>query len=148
MKERARFAPSPTGPLHIGGVRTALFNFLIAKKSGGDFILRIEDTDVKRTVPGAEEHIISSLKWLGIEFDEGPIRQSKRTGLYTKKVKELLKKGHAYYAFDTQSELEGARQKHGAEFKYNHKYRMELSNSLSLDEEEVKRRVAQQKLCS
>ena len=110
MKERARFAPSPTGPLHIGGVRTALFNFLIAKKSGGDFILRIEDTDVKRTVPGAEEHIINSLKWLGIEFDEGPIRQSERTDLYTKKVKELLKKGHAYYAFDTPSELEEARQ--------------------------------------
>ena len=141
MKERARFAPSPTGPLHIGGVRTALFNFLIAKKSGGDFILRIEDTDVKRTVPGAEEHIINSLKWLGIEFDEGPIRQSERTDLYTKKVKELLKKGHAYYAFDTPSELEEARQKHGAEFKYNHRYRKELSNSLSLDEEEVKRRM-------
>ncbi|MEK9756339.1 MAG: glutamate--tRNA ligase [Bacteroidota bacterium] len=142
MKERARFAPSPTGPLHIGGVRTALFNFLIAKKSGGDFILRIEDTDVKRTVPGAEEHIINSLKWLGIEFDEGPIRQSKRVSLYTKKVKELLKKGYAYYAFDTQSELEEARQKHGAEFKYNHRYRMELFNSLSLDEEEVKKRLA------
>ena len=77
MKERARFAPSPTGPLHIGGVRTALFNFLIAKKSGGDFILRIEDTDVKRTVPGAEEHIINSLKWLGIEFDEGPHEKGK-----------------------------------------------------------------------
>lgn len=145
MKERARFAPSPTGPLHIGGLRTALFNFLIAKKSGGDFILRIEDTDVKRTVEGAEEHIIKSLRWLGLEFDEGPVRQSQRTSLYTKKVNELLKMGHAYYAFDSQSELEKARQKHGADFKYNQKYRLGLSNSLSLDEEEVKRKIVDKK---
>ena len=78
MKERARFAPSPTGPLHIGGVRTALFNYLIAKKNGGEFILRIEDTDSKRTVVGAEGHIKDSLKWLGLKFDEGPIKQSSR----------------------------------------------------------------------
>ena len=84
MRERARFAPSPTGPLHIGGVRTALFNYLIAKKSGGKFILRIEDTDSKRTVDGAEKHIIDSLEWLGLDVDEGPIRQSNRFSLYKK----------------------------------------------------------------
>jgi glutamyl-tRNA synthetase len=76
MLERARFAPSPTGPLHIGGVRTALFNYLIAKKNGGEFILRIEDTDTKRTVEGAEKHIIDSLRWLGLEFDEGPVSKA------------------------------------------------------------------------
>ena len=86
MLERARFAPSPTGPLHIGGLRTALFNFLVAKKSGGSFILRIEDTDAKRTVKGAEKHIIDSLKWLGLDFDEGPVRQSSRGNLYKKSV--------------------------------------------------------------
>ena len=92
MIERARFAPSPTGPLHIGGVRTALFNYLIAKKSGGKFILRIEDTDSKRTVAGAEDHIKDSLKWLGLNIDEGPIKQSERRILYKKRVDELLKK--------------------------------------------------------
>ena len=85
MIERARFAPSPTGPLHIGGVRTALFNYLIAKKSGGKFILRIEDTDSKRTVAGAEDHIKDSLKWLGLNIDEGPIKQSERRILYKKR---------------------------------------------------------------
>ena len=91
MVERARFAPSPTGPLHIGGVRTALFNYLIAKKSGGNFILRIEDTDSKRTVNGAEKHIIDELKWLGLEFDEGPIKQSERKSLYNKSVASFIK---------------------------------------------------------
>ena len=109
MRERARFAPSPTGPLHIGGVRTALFNYLIAKKNGGKFILRIEDTDSKRTVPGAEGHIKDSLKWLGLNIDERPIKQSERKGLYKKRAEELLKKGLAYYAFDSSTELEIAR---------------------------------------
>ena len=104
MLERARFAPSPTGPLHIGGVRTALFNYLIAKKNGGEFILRIEDTDTKRTIEGAEKHIIDSLRWLGLEIDKGPIRQSNREALYKKSVSTLIKKGLAYYAFDTPSD--------------------------------------------
>ena len=99
MVERARFAPSPTGPLHIGGVRTALFNYLIAKKSGGSFILRIEDTDSKRTVSGAEKHIIDSLKWLGLKFDEGPVKQSERKSLYTKSVASLIKKGTSLLCF-------------------------------------------------
>ena len=109
MRERARFAPSPTGPLHIGGVRTALFNYLIAKKSGGKFILRIEDTDSKRTVDDAEKHIIDSLEWLGLKVDEGPIRQSNRSKLYKKQVDKLLKQGNAYYAFDSQEDLDNAR---------------------------------------
>ena len=116
MVERARFAPSPTGPLHIGGVRTALFNYLIAKKSGGSFILRIEDTDSKRTVSGAEKHIIDSLKWLGLKFDEGPVKQSERKALYNKSVASLIKKGLAYYAFDTADELDQARKKSGGDF--------------------------------
>ena len=91
MKERARFAPSPTGPLHIGGVRTALFNYLIAKKNGGDFILRIEDTDSKRTVVGAEDHIKDSLKWLGLKFDEGPIKQSSRKSLFRTRTVSKIK---------------------------------------------------------
>jgi glutamyl-tRNA synthetase len=119
MLERARFAPSPTGPLHIGGLRTALFNFLVAKKSGGSFILRIEDTDAKRTVKGAEKHIIDSLKWLGLEFDEGPVRQSSRGSLYKKSVSILIEKGLAYYAFDTPNDLEKAREQSGGNFKYN-----------------------------
>ncbi|MDA7566095.1 glutamate--tRNA ligase [Flavobacteriaceae bacterium] len=141
MVERARFAPSPTGPLHIGGVRTALFNYLIAKKSGGSFILRIEDTDSKRTVSGAEKHIIDSLKWLGLKFDEGPVKQSERKSLYTKSVASLIKKGLAYYAFDTADELDQARKNSGGDFKYNFTTRKSLANSFSLGEEETKRRV-------
>lgn len=141
MKERARFAPSPTGPLHIGGVRTALFNYLIAKKNGGDFILRIEDTDSKRTVLGAEDHIKDSLKWLGLKFDEGPVKQSERKSLYKKCVKELIKKGLAYYAFDSSAELESARKESNGEFKYNYETRKNMINSFTVSEEEIKNRV-------
>ena len=116
-KVRVRFAPSPTGPLHIGGVRTALFNYLFAKKHGGDFILRIEDTDQKRYVPGAEQYIIDALNWCGIPYDEGPskdsgfgpYRQSERKHLYKQYADELVSKGRAYYAFDT-SRPRGKRQ--------------------------------------
>lgn len=141
MKERARFAPSPTGPLHIGGVRTALFNYLIAKKNGGDFILRIEDTDSKRTVLGAEDHIKDSLKWLGLKFDEGPIKQSERKSLYKKCVEELIKKGLAYYAFDSSAELESARKESNGEFKYNYETRKNMINSFTVSEEEIKNRL-------
>ena len=141
MKERARFAPSPTGPLHIGGVRTALFNYLIAKKSGGKFILRIEDTDSKRTINGAEKHIIDSLEWLGLRVDEGPIRQSNRSKLYKKHVDRLLNQGNAYYAFDSQEDLDGAREAGGKDFKYNVKTRMGLYNSFTASEEERKKRI-------
>ena len=143
MRERARFAPRPTGPLHIGGVRTALFNYLIAKKSGGKFILRIEDTDSKRTVYGAEKHIIDSLEWLGLQIDEGPIRQSNRSKLYKKQVDKLLKQGNAYYAFDSQEDLDSAREAGGIDFKYNVKTRMSLNNSFTVSEEERKKRVAE-----
>ena len=141
MIERARFAPSPTGPLHIGGVRTALFNYLIAKKSGGKFILRIEDTDSKRTVAGAEDHINYSLKWLGLNIDEGPIKQSERRILYKKRVDELLKKGLAYYAFDSSAELERARKESNGEFKYNHETRKNMINSFTVSEEEARSRI-------
>ena len=100
-----RFAPSPTGPLHIGGVRTALFNYLYAKKSGGKFLIRIEDTDKKREVSGAENYIIESLKWCGIEADQEPCRQSERKDIYNEHVLTLIKEGKAYYAFDTEEEL-------------------------------------------
>jgi glutamyl-tRNA synthetase len=137
---RVRFAPSPTGPLHIGGVRTALYNYLFAKKLGGTFILRIEDTDQGRFVPGAEEYIIESLNWCGITFDEGvhvggpfgPYRQSDRKPMYRKYAEELLAKGHAYYAFDTPEELEAQRKLH-PNFQYDSSTRMGLRNSLSLD---------------
>ena len=110
---RVRFAPSPTGPLHVGGLRTALFNYLFAKNLGGDFILRIEDTDKKREVLGAEEYIVDALAWCGITPDEspkkggkfGPYKQSERTHLYEEKVKALVDLGHAYYAFDSEEEL-------------------------------------------
>jgi len=141
MRERARFAPSPTGPLHIGGVRTALFNYLIAKKSGGKFILRIEDTDSKRTIDGAEKHIIDSLEWLGLHIDEGPIRQSNRSKLYKKQVDKLLKQGNAYYAFDSQEDLDSAREAGGKDFKYNVKTRMGLYNSFTASEEEKRKRI-------
>jgi glutamyl-tRNA synthetase len=112
-KVRVRFAPSPTGPLHMGGVRTALFNYLFAKKHKGDFLLRIEDTDQTRFVPGAEEYIMESLEWCGIKIDEGireggkygPYRQSERREIYKKYADELITNGHAYYAFDTAEEL-------------------------------------------
>ena len=128
MRERARFAPSPTGPLHIGGVRTALFSYLMAKKNNGEFILRIEDTDSKRTIDGAEQHIIDSLNWLGLKFDEGPIKQSERTHIYKERIKELIKSGLAYYAFDTASELEEARNEAETSFKYNFLSRKNMSN--------------------
>ena len=146
---RVRFAPSPTGPLHIGGVRTALYNYLFARRHGGKFILRIEDTDQTRFVPGAEEYIIESLTWCGIQFDEGvhiggpygPYRQSDRKALYRQYADELIAKGHAYYAFDTPEELEAARQAN-PNFQYDSSTRGQMKNSLTLTEEEVKRRLA------
>ena len=144
-KVRVRFAPSPTGPLHIGGVRTALYNYLYAKQYGGDLILRIEDTDSQRFVPGAEEYIIESFKWLGINFDEGvgyggdygPYRQSERKDIYRKYVNQLLDAGLAYIAFDTPEELD-ARRAEIANFQYDASTRMQMRNSLTLSESEVK----------
>ena len=149
-KVRVRFAPSPTGPLHIGGVRTALFNYLFAKKHGGDFILRIEDTDQARYVPGAEAYIQESLAWCGISIDEGPAqggpfapyRQSERKELYRQYAEQLLESGHAYYAFDTPEELDLARsnaEEKGETFTYNALSRSGMKNSLSLPEMEWKR---------
>ncbi|MBT8271159.1 MAG: glutamate--tRNA ligase [Bacteroidia bacterium] len=145
---RVRFAPSPTGPLHIGGVRTALFNYLFAKKHNGVFVLRIEDTDQSRFVPGAEEYITESLSWCRIPFDEGPgkdggygpYRQSERQHLYKKYADELIASGHAYYAFDSNEELQGLRktaESKGESFIYNWHNRMRLNNSLALPEKEV-----------
>lgn len=145
---RVRFAPSPTGPLHIGGVRTALFNYLFAKKNNGVFYLRIEDTDQTRFVPGAEEYIMESLAWLGISPDEtvgknekfGPYRQSERKTMYAEYAQQLLDKGKAYYAFDLPEELDAQRKAHEAEgktFIYNWHNRNQLNNSLSLSPEEV-----------
>lgn len=150
---RVRFAPSPTGPLHIGGVRTALFNYLFAKKHGGSFVLRIEDTDQNRYVEGAEQYIIDALNWCGIPFDEGPgkngafgpYRQSERKDLYKKYAEELVKKGKAYYAFDTAEKLEFHRKDHeerGKTFIYNWHNREKLSNSLTLTSEETQARIA------
>jgi len=149
---RVRFAPSPTGPLHIGGVRTALYNYLFAKKHGGTFILRIEDTDQKRYVANAEKYIIESLNWSGIPFDEGvgkegdfaPYRQSERRDIYKKYIQTLLDKDWAYYAFDTPEELDAQRKKHEADgqvFSYNHSLRNTLSNSISLSKDEVDTRI-------
>ncbi|MCE2787124.1 MAG: glutamate--tRNA ligase [Bacteroidota bacterium] len=150
---RVRFAPSPTGPLHIGGVRTALYNYLLAKKHGGDFILRIEDTDQTRFVPGAEEYIIESLKWLGITPNEGlgfgdgphaPYRQSERKPMYRQYAEHLIASGHAYYAFDTAEELESMRERLKAsnvDAKYDAITRAAMKNSLTLPEDEVKRRL-------
>ncbi len=154
-KVRVRFAPSPTGPLHIGGVRTALYNYLFAKKHGGDFLLRIEDTDQTRYVKGAEDYIIEALKWSGLTIDEGvgvggeygPYRQSERkeAGIYKKYVDQLLASGHAYYAFDTPEELEEMREnlkKAGvAAPQYNINTRNSMKNSLSLSAEEVQKRL-------
>ncbi len=154
MKEkvRVRFAPSPTGPLHIGGVRTALFNYLYAKKHKGVFILRVEDTDQNRYVEGAEQYIIDALDWCGIPYDEGPgknggygpYRQSERKHLYEKYAQELVDKGKAYYAFDTSEKLDQHRKDHeakGKTFIYNWHNRLKLDNSLSLLPEEVKKRL-------
>jgi glutamyl-tRNA synthetase len=127
---RVRFAPSPTGALHIGGLRTALYNYLLARKSRGTMILRIEDTDQNRFVPGAEEYIIESLKWVGIKIDEGPVRQSERKAIYQEHVDQLVKKGYAYYAFDTTEDLDAQRKANPA-FQYDAKSRMSLNNSLS-----------------
>ena len=137
-KVRVRFAPSPTGPLHIGGVRTALFNYLYAKRHGGDIILRIEDTDSNRFVPGAEDYINEAFAWLGIKFDEGvreggaygPYRQSERRGIYRDYVKRLLDAGKAYMAFDTPQELE-AKRSEIPNFQYDAKTRGSMRNSLT-----------------
>lgn len=141
---RVRFAPSPTGALHIGGVRTALYNYLFARKHGGDFVFRIEDTDSSRFVPGAEEYIIESFKWLGIKFDEGvsfggehgPYRQSERREIYKVYVKQLLDAGKAYIAFDTPEELE-AKRAEIENFQYDASTRGMMRNSLTLPKEEV-----------
>ena len=145
-KVRVRFAPSPTGPLHIGGVRTALYNYLFARQHGGDLVFRIEDTDSHRFVPGAEDYIIESFKWLGIKFDEGvsfggnygPYRQSERRKIYKKYVQQLLDNGKAYLAFDTPEELEKKREE-VKNFQYDAHTRLSMRNSLSLPKEEVER---------
>jgi glutamyl-tRNA synthetase len=152
-KVRVRFAPSPTGPLHIGGVRTALYNYLFAKKHQGVFILRVEDTDQNRYVAGAEQYIIDSLNWCNIPFDEGPgkeggfgpYRQSERKHLYKKYADVLIEKGKAYYAFDTNESLDEHRKNHeekGKTFIYNWHNRLKLDNSLSMMPEEVQKRIA------
>ena len=141
---RVRFAPSPTGPLHIGGVRTALYNYLFARQHGGKMIFRIEDTDSTRFVPGAEEYIIESFKWLGIKFDEGvgiggdfgPYRQSERRDIYKRYVDQLLQNGSAYLAFDTPDEL-NAKRAEVPNFQYDASTRMEMRNSLTLSKDEV-----------
>lgn len=148
-KVRVRFAPSPTGPLHIGGVRTALYNYLFARQHGGDLVFRIEDTDSHRFVPGAEEYIIESFRWLGIKFDEGvsfggnhgPYRQSERRAIYKKYVDQLLADGKAYIAFDTPEQLE-AKRAAVQNFQYDARTRQEMTNSLTLPKEEVERRIA------
>ncbi len=149
---RVRFAPSPTGPLHIGGVRTALYNYLFARRHGGTMILRIEDTDSQRFVPGAEEYILESLRWCGIGIDEGvgvggphaPYRQSERREIYLRYALQLVEAGWAYYAFDTAEELDALRREaeaRGEAFAYNHAVRGRLATSLALPAEEVKARI-------
>jgi glutamyl-tRNA synthetase len=148
-KVRVRFAPSPTGALHIGGVRTALYNYLFARQHGGDLVFRIEDTDSNRFVPGAEEYIIESFRWLGIKFDEGvsfggehgPYRQSERRSIYKKYVEQLLAADKAYIAFDTPEQLE-AKRTEIQNFQYDAHTRGEMTNSLTLPKEEVERRIA------
>ncbi|MGQ1911349.1 glutamate--tRNA ligase [Marinifilum sp. RC60d5] len=148
-KVRVRFAPSPTGPLHMGGVRTALFNYLFARHNNGEFLLRIEDTDQTRYVPGAEEYIVEALQWCGITIDEGatvggeygPYRQSERKPMYREYAEQLIASNNAYYAFDTSEELDAIRSKYEAEkktFTYNHETRESLNNSLALSADEVK----------
>ncbi|PLX21579.1 MAG: glutamate--tRNA ligase [Salinivirgaceae bacterium] len=152
MTVRVRFAPSPTGPLHIGGVRTALFNYLFARKNNGAFLLRIEDTDKNRFVPGAEEYIIESLKWCGIKIDEGqsvggdfgPYKQSERKAIYKKYANKLIESGNAYYAFDTPEAIENLRKQaenDGQNFIYNFESRVNLNNSISLSSEEVNHKI-------
>lgn len=147
---RVRFAPSPTGPLHIGGVRTALFNYFFARKHGGKFILRIEDTDSQRFVPGAEEYINESLRWCGIQIDEGvveggpfaPYRQSERKVIYKQYADRLVESGNAYYAFDTAEELDALRKEaeaKGEAFTYGYKIRKSMKTSLALSADEVKK---------
>ncbi|MCU0370559.1 MAG: glutamate--tRNA ligase [Bacteroidales bacterium] len=149
---RVRFAPSPTGPLHIGGVRTALYNYLFARHTGGKMILRIEDTDQNRYVPGAENYIIDSLDWTGIRFDEGvhvggpfaPYRQSDRKEIYRKYADKLIRSGHAYFSFDTAEELEAKRkeaEKSKRVFTYDASVRMGMKNSLSLSQDETRQRL-------
>ena len=148
-KVRVRFAPSPTGPLHIGGVRTALYNYLFARQNGGEMIFRIEDTDSARFVPGAEDYILEAFKWLGIQFDEGvsfggdkgPYRQSERREIYKQYVRQLLDAGKAYIAFDTQEEL-NAKREATANFQYDASTRMEMRNSLTINKEEVEKMMA------
>lgn len=153
-KVRVRFAPSPTGPLHMGGVRTALYCFLLAKKTGGDFLLRIEDTDQNRFVPGAEEYIIESLKWCGIHPNEGvgfgdgphaPYRQSERKPMYRKYAEQLIEDGHAYYAFDTTEEIELKRKEAEANkgnFAYDASTRRSMNNSIALGKDKTERLIA------
>lgn len=154
MREvRVRFAPSPTGPLHIGGVRTALYNYLFARKMGGKMLLRIEDTDQGRFVPGAEKYILEALNWIGIQIDEGPAnggphapyRQSERKPMYMEYAKRLVDEGNAYYAFDTSEELEEMRKRleiaKVASPAYNSITRAQMKNSLTLPEDEVKRKL-------
>lgn len=146
QKVRVRFAPSPTGPLHIGGVRTALYNYLFARQHGGELIFRIEDTDSARFVPGAEEYILEAFRWLGIEFDEGvsfggqhgPYRQSERRDIYKQYVRQLLDAGKAYVAFDTPEELNRKREE-VQNFQYDAHTRGQMRNSLTLSEEETQR---------
>ncbi len=154
MEVRVRFAPSPTGPLHIGGVRTALFNYIFAKQNNGKFILRIEDTDQVRYVEGAESYIVESLKWLGLNYDEGvdvggeyaPYRQSERRQIYEEYVQQLINNGKAYYAFDTPEELDAMRkrleQQKSSVRHYNYITRTEMKNSFTLSSDEVKQRIA------
>ena len=149
---RVRFAPSPTGALHIGGVRTALYNYLFARSHGGDFILRIEDTDSQRFVPGAEAYIIDALKWCGIKTDEGveqggphaPYRQSERKAIYLQYAQQLIDSGNAYYAFDSAESLDAMRKEaesKGQTFAYNYQVRNQLETSLKLSADEVKQRI-------
>ena len=148
-KVRVRFAPSPTGALHIGGVRTALYNYLFARQHGGELVFRIEDTDSHRFVPGAEEYILESFKWLGIQFDEGvsfggehgPYRQSERRDIYKQYVQQLLDNDKAYIAFDTPEELE-AKRAEIQNFQYDAHTRMQMRNSLTLSKEEVDKLIA------
>ena len=154
-KVRVRFAPSPTGGLHLGGMRTVLYNYLFAKQQGGDFILRIEDTDQARYVDGAEDYILNCLEWAGLQPDEspahggdyGPYRQSERKALYRQYAEQLVADGHAYYAFDTPEELEKMRQDHKTEKnpspQYDHTIRMEMRNSLVLPAAETKKLLAE-----
>ena len=154
-KTRVRFAPSPTGPLHIGGVRTALYNYLFARQREGDFILRIEDTDQSRLVPEAEQYIVDALNWCGLVPDEGPgiggafgpYRQSERRDLYRQHIQILLEKGAAYYAFDTVEELEEMRARESSQEnkvpKYDHRTRLKMLNSLTLSPDETKRRISE-----